>query len=66
MTNIDKYRDNDQFNAMLQRIGVNRAGIALMAADDFLSMDILVNQYKSFIEEFTSYIKTVNKIDNNV
>ena len=51
---------------MLQRIGVNRAGIAHMATDDFLSMDILVNQYKSDIEEFRSYIKTVNKTDNNV
>ena len=62
----DKYRDNDQLNAMLKRIGVNRAGIAHIAADDFLSMDIWVNKYKSDIEEFTSYIKAVNKTNNDV
>ena len=66
MTNLEKYRDNEQFNAMLQRIGVNRAGVNHIAADDFLSMDVLVNQYKSDIDEFSSYIKSVNKTNNNV
>ena len=64
MTNIEKYQDTDQLNVMLQRIGENRAGIAHIAADDFLSIYILVNQYKSDIEEFSSYIKTVNKTNN--
>ena len=51
---------------MIQRIGENRAGIAHINDDDFMSMDILVNQYKSDIEEFSLYIKTVNKTNNNV
>ena len=51
---------------MLQRIGVTRAGIAQITSDDFTTMEVLVNQYKADIDEFESYIKIINKSDNNV
>ena len=37
-----------------------------MRADDFTSMEVLVSQYKGDIQEFVTYIKTVNKSTNNV
>ena len=65
-SNIEKYNDNGHLTNMLQRIGVTRAGIAHLQSDDFATMEVIVSQYKGDINEFSTYIKTVNKGNNNV
>ena len=65
-SNLEKYRDDQQFNLMLQRIGVTRAAITHLQSDDFANMEVIVSQYKSNINEFVTYLKTVNKSSDNV
>ena len=65
-SNLDKYTDEQQFNLMLQRIGVSRAAINHLQSDDFTSMEVIVSQYKNNIDEFVTYLKTVNKSSDNV
>ena len=66
MSNTDKYRDDREFAAMLQRIGVNQAGIEQLRSDDFDTMEVLVGQYKDNISEFTAYLRTINKSNSPV
>ena len=65
-TNVEKYTDDQQFNLMLQRIGVSRAAITHLQTDDFTNMEVIVSQYKNDINEFVTYLKTVNKSSYNV
>ena len=65
-TNVEKYTDDQQFNLMLQRIGVSRAAITHLQTDDFTNMEVIVSQYKNDINEFVTYLKTVNKSSDNV
>ena len=65
-TNVEKYKDDQQFNLMLQQIGVSRAAITHLQADDFTNMEVIVSQYKNDINEFVMYLKAVNKSSDNV
>ena len=47
--------------AMLQRIGVLRQCMDQLLADDFDSMEVVLNQYKDNIKEFNTYLKNINK-----
>jgi len=60
------YSDNAQFANLLQRVGVNRAGTAQLQADDFDNMQVLVSQYKGDVDEFATYLKTINKSSTTV
>ena len=66
LSNLDKYNDEEEFISMLQRIGVNQAGIGQLNSDDFDTMKVLVEQYKDDISEFVSYLKTINKSSSPV
>ena len=66
MTNTDKYKDPLQFSSMLKRIGLSRACRNQLEADDFDTMETVVNQYKDSIKSFETYLKSVNKSINNV
>ena len=65
-TNIAMYSNDVQFLNMLQQIGVTQAGIAQLQADNFTSMQVLVDQYKGDVDEFATYLKTINKSGTNV
>ena len=66
LTNYEKYRSNRKFADMLQQIGLNRAGIDQLLSDNFDTMEVLVGQYKDYVKEFTSYLKTINKSNSPV
>ena len=65
-TNSEKYRSEPELIEMLRRVGVNQAGIDQLLSDDFDTMEVLVEQYKDNINEFTSYLKTINKSNSPV
>ena len=65
-TNLQKYKDNTYFIDMLVRIGVTRACINQLVADDFDNMETIAQQYKSNINSFESYLKTINKSMINI
>ena len=46
---------------MLQQIGLSRACINQLAANDFDTMETVVQQYKDDIASFESYLKSINK-----
>ena len=61
MSNKHKYKSKNEFMAMLQRIGVSRQCMDQLLADEFDSMEVVVNQYKDDIKEFNTYLKNINK-----
>ena len=66
LSNADKYDDDNEFVSLLQRIGINLAGVEQLNSDDFDTMKVLVNQYKDDVSEFSAYLKTINKSSSPV
>ena len=50
---------------MLGRIGLSRACIWQLSADNFDTMETVVQQYKGSISAFETYLKSINKSMNN-
>ena len=57
----EKYRDEDAFVGMLERVGVSANGRRKLIDDDFVSMEVLVSNYANDINPFVSYLKGLNK-----
>jgi len=65
LTITQRYRNQDEFTAMLTRIGVTANARRKLIDDDFTSMEMLVLNYSNDIDAFHSYLKGINKTFGN-
>lgn len=65
LTITQRYRDQNEFIAMLTRVGVTDNARRKLIADDFTSMEMLVLNYSNDVDSFHSYLKGINKTFGN-
>ena len=61
LTITQKYKNEESFTEMMERIGVTARAIGKLVDDDFTSMQALVTNYANDVDSFTSYLKGINK-----
>ena len=62
---IDNYTAKQGLRNLLQACEIRQNAIDKIITDGFKSMSDLVNQYESDIDDFTSYLKSINKAFGN-
>ena len=62
---IDTYNDQQGFNNFMNACGIRQNAANKIIQDGFPSMRDLVNQYEANIDDFDSYLKSINKAFGN-